>query len=134
MRQLFLLLYLCISDSNKVMIFILSEVLDLFSDMMWRDNNKIIAFGVKTCSYRHSPYLSRTFTFPTKQMHYCIAYKVAIMIRNCCKIKCHYSNLVIKCAVTIKTVRLSFYYHSVHVHSSKLCLRADITLLVNVCF
>lgn len=53
MRQLFLLLYLCISDSNKVMIFILSEVLDLFSDMMWRDNNKIIAFGVKTCSYRH---------------------------------------------------------------------------------
>ena len=53
MRQLFLLLYLCISDSNKVMIFILSEVLDLFSDMMWKDNNKIIAFGVKTCSYRH---------------------------------------------------------------------------------
>ena len=35
------------------MIFILSEVLDLFSDMMWRDNNKIIAFGVKICSYRH---------------------------------------------------------------------------------
>ena len=35
------------------MIFILSEVLDLFSDMMWKDNNKIIAFGVKTCSYRH---------------------------------------------------------------------------------
>ena len=53
MRQLVLLLYLCISDPNKVMIFILSEVLDLFSDMMWRDNNKIIAFGVKTCSYRH---------------------------------------------------------------------------------
>ena len=37
MRQ-FLLLYLYISDQNKVMIFILSEVLDLFSDMMWRDN------------------------------------------------------------------------------------------------
>ena len=37
MRQ-FLLLYLYISDHNKVMIFILSEVLDLFSDMMWRDN------------------------------------------------------------------------------------------------
>ena len=53
MRQLFLLLYLCISDPNKVMIFILSEVLDLFSDMMWRDNNKIITFGVKNCSYRH---------------------------------------------------------------------------------
>ena len=35
------------------MIFILSEVLDLFSDMMWKDNNKIIAFGVKTCRYRH---------------------------------------------------------------------------------
>ena len=53
MRQLFLLLYLCISDSNKVMIFILSEVLDLFSDMMWRDNSKIITFGVKNCSNRH---------------------------------------------------------------------------------
>ena len=53
MRQLFLLLYLCISDSNKVMIFILSEVLDLFSDMIWKDNNKIITFGVKNCSYRH---------------------------------------------------------------------------------
>ena len=53
MRQLFLLLYLYISDRNKVMIFILSEVLGLFSDMMWKDNNKIIAFGVKTCSYRH---------------------------------------------------------------------------------
>lgn len=35
------------------MIFILSEVLDLFSAMMWRDNNKIITFGVKNCSYRH---------------------------------------------------------------------------------
>lgn len=44
---------LYISDPNKVMIFILSEVLDLFSDMMWKDNNKIIAFRVKTCSYRH---------------------------------------------------------------------------------
>lgn len=53
MRQLFLLLYLCISDPNKVMIFILSEVLDLFSDMIWKDNNKIITFGVKNCSYRH---------------------------------------------------------------------------------
>ena len=53
MRQLFLLLYLCISDLNKVMIFILSEVLDLFSDMIWKDNNKIITFGVKNCSYRH---------------------------------------------------------------------------------
>ena len=35
------------------MIFILSEVLDLFSDMIWEDNNKIITFGVKNCSYRH---------------------------------------------------------------------------------
>lgn len=35
------------------MIFILSEVLDLFSDMIWKDNNKIITFGVKNCSYRH---------------------------------------------------------------------------------
>ena len=80
MGQLFLLLYLYTSDPNKVMIFILSEVLDLFSCMMWKDN-KIIAFGVKTCSYRHEVhtlYLSRTFTLPTNLRHYCIAYKVAI--------------------------------------------------------
>jgi len=59
MRQLFLLLYLykIISDPNKVVIFILQEVLDLFSDMMWKDNNKIIAFGVKTCSYRHAVHI-----------------------------------------------------------------------------
>ena len=50
---IFTVVFKCISDPNKVMIFILSEVLDLFSDMMWKDNNKIIAFGVKNCSYRH---------------------------------------------------------------------------------
>ena len=50
-----------------------------------------------------------------------------------------FNNLVITsgirpwCAVTIKTVRLSFYYQSVHVHVSKLCLRADITLYINFC-
>ena len=80
MRQLFLLLYLCISDPNKVMIFILSEVLDLFSDMIWKDNNKIITFGVKNCSYRQVvDILVGLFnTFPTNLMHYCILYKVAI--------------------------------------------------------
>ena len=50
---IFTVVFKCISDPNKVMIFILSEVLDLFSDMIWKDNNKIITFGVKNCSYRH---------------------------------------------------------------------------------